>query len=191
MTIFQTVIAEVERRIAAGELSLAGHSSAPELAGKVATSLSELLSRRSQAVEKVVSFVEEQSTEFIWDPELDMEDVPVMQMKEDFPVARNENFGDDVNKSFSAVHIPIDIYEGGINILNDMKWSHEMDGVFLENSRKDPSVNWQYFASSGGWLRQWPAKQCRRDPDLYDARMEPWYLQGLSAPKHLLILIDT
>ena len=153
--------------------------------------MSELLSRRSQSVERVVKYVEDVSTQVTWDPTLDLDEVSIVQMKDNFDVIRNENFGDDVNKSFSAVHIPIDIYEGGIDILNDMQWSREMDDVFYNNSRIDRGVNWQYFASTSGWLRQWPARQCHRDPDLYDARMEPWYLQGLAAPKHLLILIDT
>lgn len=41
-------------------------------------------------------------------------------------------------------------------MLNDIRWSEALDTTFKENFRKDPSLTWQYFASSDGFMRLYP-----------------------------------
>ncbi|XP_022299526.2 voltage-dependent calcium channel subunit alpha-2/delta-2-like isoform X4 [Crassostrea virginica] len=105
----------------------------------------------------------------------------------------NEKFKQDVNASVSSVHIPVEIYDKDPEILNALKWSHDLDEVFRENYESDKEILWQYFGSQTGFMRSFPASQWRYtgDVDLYDVRRRPWYTQGSSSPKDMLILIDT
>lgn len=41
-------------------------------------------------------------------------------------------------------------------MLNDIRWSEALDATFKENFSKDSSLNWQYFASSDGFMRLYP-----------------------------------
>lgn len=82
-----------------------------------------------------------------------------------------------VNTNYSAVHVPSNVYErcksqlnrgmGGnhlIKILNisarevikGIKWSESLDNIFKSNYEGDPTLSWQYFGSSTGFMRQYP-----------------------------------
>jgi hypothetical protein len=55
-----------------------------------------------------------------------------------------------------------------------------------DNYERDPSLSWQYFGSSTGFLRQYPAIKWltyEDDPDMYDARMRDWYIKSAASPK--------
>jgi len=39
-----------------------------------------------------------------------------------------------------------------------IKWSENLDSIFTNNYRMDPSLSWQYFGSSFGFMRQYPGK---------------------------------
>ncbi|XP_056000788.1 voltage-dependent calcium channel subunit alpha-2/delta-2-like isoform X3 [Ostrea edulis] len=105
----------------------------------------------------------------------------------------NEKFRQSVNTTVSSVHIPVEIYEKDPDILNALMWSHELDKVFTENYEDDKEILWQYFGSQTGFMRSFPASLWKMtdDVDLYDVRRRPWYTQGSSSPKDMLILIDT
>uniref|UniRef100_A0A8C7XN47 Calcium channel, voltage-dependent, alpha 2/delta subunit 2b n=1 Tax=Oryzias sinensis TaxID=183150 RepID=A0A8C7XN47_9TELE len=100
------------------------------------------------------------------------------------------NFKNNVNYSYTAVQIPTDIYKGVI--LNELNWTQALEKVFMENSREDPSLLWQAFGSATGVTRYYPATPWKTPDkiDLYDVRRRPWYIQGASSPKDMVILVD-
>ncbi|CAG5980684.1 unnamed protein product [Menidia menidia] len=114
------------------------------------------------------------------------------------------NFKNNVNYSYTAVQIPTDIYKGGNFcclpffsplapvILNELNWTQALEKVFMENSREDPSLLWQAFGSATGVTRYYPATPWKTPDkiDLYDVRRRPWYIQGASSPKDMVILVD-
>ncbi|KAJ9593094.1 hypothetical protein L9F63_027664, partial [Diploptera punctata] len=96
-----------------------------------------------------------------------------------------------VNTSYSAVHVPTNVYDQAPDILKAIKWSENLDEIFTRNYQDDPSLSWQYFGSSSGFMRQYPAMQWRNDTvDLYDCRTRSWYIEAAASPKDMLILVD-
>lgn len=37
-----------------------------------------------------------------------------------------------------------------------IKWSQDLDRIFIHNYRGDPFLSWQYFGSASGFMRQFP-----------------------------------
>eukprot|EP00102_Acyrthosiphon_pisum_P023352 XP_016660562.1 PREDICTED: voltage-dependent calcium channel subunit alpha-2/delta-3-like [Acyrthosiphon pisum] len=66
----------------------------------------------------------------------------------------------------------------------------KMDEVFLQNYRSDPSVSWQYFGSTAGCMRHYPAIRWSAKPSVFDTRLRPWYIQPASCSKDVVILLD-
>uniref|UniRef100_A0A8C1XTK4 Calcium channel, voltage-dependent, alpha 2/delta subunit 2b n=1 Tax=Cyprinus carpio TaxID=7962 RepID=A0A8C1XTK4_CYPCA len=120
----------------------------------------------------------------------DFEDQTQMSLKLEF--VYDPNFKNHVNYSHTAVQIPTDIYKGAPVILNELNWTQALERVFIENSRDDPSLLWQAFGSATGVTRYYPAAPWRAPDkiDLYDVRRRPWYIQGASSPKDMVILVD-
>ncbi|CAH6777757.1 Cacna2d2 [Phodopus roborovskii] len=102
------------------------------------------------------------------------------------------NFKNKVNYSYTAVQIPTDIYKGSTVILNELNWTEALENVFIENRRQDPTLLWQVFGSATGVTRYYPATPWRapKKIDLYDVRRRPWYIQGASSPKDMVIIVD-
>ena len=122
--------------------------------------------------------------------------------------------------------------------MNGILWSEQLDRIFMTNYESDPSLTWQYFGSSTGFMRQYPGMsdipaarqylcivrmpmmfvvkpqmclinllgfylldkkkkiatkwgQGEWEPDLFDCRLRPWYLQAAASPKDMIILVDT
>merc|ERR1712079_538948 len=109
--------------------------------------------------------------------------------------ANNHFDGIPVNTSFSTVHVPTNVFDGEPKVINAIDWSRKLDETFKDNYEKDPSLSWQYFGSSTGFLRQYPAmkwlEDSEADPDMYDARMRDWYIKAAASPKDIVILLDT
>ena len=84
-------------------------------------------------------------------------------------LTESEKFGDYVNLSVSSVHVPANVYDRAKDVIKAIKWSEMLDNIFDSNYKRDPSLFWQYFCSSSGFLRQFPATKWKMDPvDLYD-----------------------
>jgi len=106
----------------------------------------------------------------------------------------NKHFsGIPVNTTYSSVHVPTNVYDGEPKVINAIDWSKLLDDTFKDNYERDPSLSWQYFGSSTGFLRQYPAMKWlmyEDDPDMYDARMRDWYIKTAASPKDIIILLD-
>lgn len=95
-------------------------------------------------------------------------------------------------------------------VIRDIYWSEELDKTFRNNYKHDPTLSWQYFGSSTGFMRQFPGNQNKKpiwipfhrihvfpamvwsqEPiDLFDCRMRSWYIEAASSPKDIVILVD-
>jgi len=94
-------------------------------------------------------------------------------------LTKNDHFyGLSVNTDYSAVYLPTILFEKRMsctfNCFYDplskliiftvhhvqipLQWSEKLDEVFLQNYRSDPSLSWQYFGSTAGFMRHYPGK---------------------------------
>ncbi|CAG7726119.1 unnamed protein product [Allacma fusca] len=84
----------------------------------------------------------------------------VQQMNDSLPnyvkLVDNAHFGEMVNLNLSTVHVPTSIYDQDENILEAIFWSKDLDVAFTSNYKSYPTLSWQYFGSSTGFLRQFP-----------------------------------
>lgn len=48
------------------------------------------------------------------------------------------------------------------DVIKDIQWSQELDSIFISNYQKDPTLSWQFFGSSTGFMRQFPGMQMNR-----------------------------
>uniref|UniRef100_A0A8D8RY65 Voltage-dependent calcium channel subunit alpha-2/delta-3 n=1 Tax=Cacopsylla melanoneura TaxID=428564 RepID=A0A8D8RY65_9HEMI len=100
-----------------------------------------------------------------------------------------------VNTSFSSVLLPQAMTKDpDEKVLNALKWSEHLDPVFLNNYETDPSLSWQYFGSTLGFLRRYPAMKWPVDgssQDLHDFRSAAWFVEAATSPKDIVILLDT
>lgn len=117
-------------------------------------------------------------------------ETPIRYLK----LSKHPNFDVLINTEESAVHVPVHIYPGDPQVINGIAWSDQLTKVFRDNFVRNPKLTNQYFASQLGFLRLFPAQKwqiARTDPDLYDARMRPWYVAGASSRKDVVILVDS
>ncbi|RVE51074.1 hypothetical protein evm_004217 [Chilo suppressalis] len=102
-----------------------------------------------------------------------------------------------VNASYSAVLMPpyIDTDDGEVQ--NQIAWSEHLDPLFVNNYEIDPTLSWQYYASSTGFMRRYPAMSWPPEDgyshharDFYDFRSSNWFVEAATSPKDLVILLD-
>ncbi|XP_043934124.1 voltage-dependent calcium channel subunit alpha-2/delta-2 [Protopterus annectens] len=184
------------------------------LVREVAGSIKELLSKKVYALQRLANAAEKFQKAHRWQDNIREEDIIYYDSKaeaekpeepEDEEGERDRanplklefvndvNFKAKVNYSYSAVQIPTDIYKGSTIILNELNWTEALENVFIENRKEDPSLLWQVFGSATGVTRYYPAtpwKEPSNKIDLYDVRRRPWYIQGASSPKDMVILVD-
>lgn len=43
--------------------------------------------------------------------------------------------------------------------MNAIQWSENLDPLFINNYEGDPSLSWQFFGSSSGFLRRYPGEK--------------------------------
>lgn len=146
----------------------------------------------------------------LYDPRTD----PVRANSTPMELSAHPNFESvKVNTYHSAIHVPINVFDAGTEVVNHVKWSEGLTQTFRNNLAFDPNLSWQFFGSNTGFMRIWPAAKWRvpifvnkeppltptanpnmmkndEDLDLYDARMRSWFIQGASSPKDMIILLD-
>ncbi|KAM4588552.1 voltage-dependent calcium channel subunit alpha-2/delta-2a isoform 2-T2 [Odontesthes bonariensis] len=183
-----------------------------DLVERVARDISKLLNSKRKALEKLAREAEQLQKEHVWqdgvtenaisyydskadsdymedgEEEAPLETTSTMELE----FVDDPNFKNKVNYSSSAVQIPTDIYKGSPVILNELNWTQALERVFIENRRDDSSLRWQVFGSATGVTRYYPATPWRAPNkiDLYDVRRRPWYIQGASSPKDMVIIVD-
>ncbi|PSN31193.1 hypothetical protein C0J52_22419 [Blattella germanica] len=102
------------------------------------------------------------------------------------------------NKTYAPMYLTPDshFYDIPVNlsytepVLDTIKWSEALDDVFVHNYHSDPALSLQYFGSSYGLMRSYPAMKWRGDPDLFDCRNRYWYIEAATCTKDLVILMD-
>uniref|UniRef100_A0A8C1TBG4 Calcium channel, voltage-dependent, alpha 2/delta subunit 2a n=1 Tax=Cyprinus carpio TaxID=7962 RepID=A0A8C1TBG4_CYPCA len=183
-----------------------------QLVEKVSGDIAKLLNRKRKALERLAREAEDIQREHPWQDGIKENDIQYYDSKGDSDVSDDDdgenllqnpnslslefvddpNFKNKVNYSYTAVQIPTDIYKGSPTILNELNWTQSLERVFIENSREDPSLRWQVFGSATGVTRYYPATKWRAPNkiDLYDVRRRPWYIQGASSPKDMVIIVD-
>uniref|UniRef100_A0A665SX73 Calcium channel, voltage-dependent, alpha 2/delta subunit 2a n=1 Tax=Echeneis naucrates TaxID=173247 RepID=A0A665SX73_ECHNA len=166
-----------------------------DLVERVARDISKLLNSKRKALEKLAKEAEQLQKEHVWQDGMEdgEEETPIETTTSlELEFVDDPNFKNKVNYSSSAVQIPTDIYKGSPVILNELNWTQALERVFIENRREDSSLRWQVFGSATGVTRYYPATPWRAPNkiDLYDVRRRPWYIQGASSPKDMVIIVD-
>ncbi|KAF1391810.1 hypothetical protein PFLUV_G00045940 [Perca fluviatilis] len=183
-----------------------------DLVERVARDISKLLNSKRKALEKLAREAEQLQKEHVWQDGVTENDISYYDSKADSDYTEDgeeenpletstslelefvddPNFKNKVNYSSSAVQIPTDIYKGSPVILNELNWTQALERVFIENRKEDSSLRWQVFGSATGVTRYYPATPWRAPNkiDLYDVRRRPWYIQGASSPKDMVIIVD-
>ncbi|KAJ2948127.1 hypothetical protein O0L34_g9926 [Tuta absoluta] len=102
-----------------------------------------------------------------------------------------------VNTSYSAVLMPPYINVEDVEVQNQIAWSEHLDPIFVNNYEIDASLSWQYYASSSGFMRRYPAMSWPPEDgyshharDFYDFRSSNWFVEAATSPKDLVILLD-
>ncbi|XP_023705860.1 voltage-dependent calcium channel subunit alpha-2/delta-3 isoform X6 [Cryptotermes secundus] len=103
-----------------------------------------------------------------------------------------------VNTSLSSVLLPPEVRDSDPEVLNAIKWSEHLDPLFVNNYEMDPSLSWQYFGSTTGFLRRYPAikwppdySSARSGQELHDFRTSSWYIDSATSPKDVVVLLDS
>ncbi|KAF7258427.1 hypothetical protein EG68_04532 [Paragonimus skrjabini miyazakii] len=116
--------------------------------------------------------------------------------KQFLDVERNALFEDKyVSLNRSVAHVPTNVYDLSNATISVGNWTASLDSVFKENFAADPSLKWQYFGSSTGFLKyypgaMWDIQYDENRLDFFDCRSQPWYLSASSYTKEMLILVD-
>ncbi|XP_034388668.1 voltage-dependent calcium channel subunit alpha-2/delta-2a [Cyclopterus lumpus] len=183
-----------------------------DLVDRVARDIAKLLNSKRKALEKLAREAEQLQKEHVWQDGVTENAISYYDSKADSDYTEDgeeenplesatslelefvddPNFKNKVNYSSSAVQIPTDIYKGSPVILNELNWTQALERVFIENRKEDSSLRWQVFGSATGVTRYYPATPWKapKKIDLYDVRRRPWYIQGASSPKDMVIIVD-
>ncbi|XP_017878460.1 voltage-dependent calcium channel subunit alpha-2/delta-4 isoform X2 [Ceratina calcarata] len=110
-----------------------------------------------------------------------------------------------VNVSLSAVLLPAGVKDTDRDVASGIQWSEYLDLLFVNNYESDPSLSWQYYGATSGFLRRFPAiswppieqrsnggskTAARVVRDVYDFRISNWFVGAANSPKDLVILLD-
>ncbi|XP_055503827.1 voltage-dependent calcium channel subunit alpha-2/delta-2a isoform X2 [Leucoraja erinacea] len=184
-----------------------------KLVKRVAGDIEKLLDKKVEALKRLARAAEQFQKEHRWQDDIKERDVLYFDAKAgtsdgadkdddssdgeqinplQLEFVDDPNFKVKVNYSYMAVQIPTDIYKGSTVILNELNWTAALEDVFKRNREEDSSLLWQVFGSATGVTRYYPATPWGppNKIDLYDVRRRPWYIQGASSPKDMMIIMD-
>ncbi|KAF5282678.1 hypothetical protein FQA39_LY17510 [Lamprigera yunnana] len=118
------------------------------------------------------------------DPDIDM----YLPMNLDYDT---HFFNLSINTTHSSVHVPSNIYHRHDAAETAIRWSEILDEVFIQNYKADPALTWQYFGSSSGIMRHYPAMNWTiNDKGLFDCRIRTWFIEAATCTKDVVILLD-
>ncbi len=89
--------------------------------------------------------------------------------------------------------MPTNVYKQDLEINMTAYWSESsLDEEFQKNYDEDSELFWQYFCSSNGMFRRYPAAYwgVPAKNDFFDCRLQSWYIMAAASPKDVLILLD-
>uniref|UniRef100_A0A8C2Y3W3 VWFA domain-containing protein n=1 Tax=Capra hircus TaxID=9925 RepID=A0A8C2Y3W3_CAPHI len=159
-----------------------------KLVEKVAGDIESLLDRKVQALKRLADAAENFQKAHRWQDNIKEEDIVYYDAKADAELddpesedvergskastlrldfVEDSNFKNKVNYSYTAVQIPTDIYKGC-----------ECAALLCL---------WDSLGKNTGVSTPWRAP---KKIDLYDVRRRPWYIQGASSPKDMVIIVD-
>ncbi|KZC05430.1 Voltage-dependent calcium channel subunit alpha-2/delta-4 [Dufourea novaeangliae] len=110
-----------------------------------------------------------------------------------------------VNVTLSTVLLPAGVKDDYREVAAGIQWSEYLDLLFVNNYESDPSLSWQYYGATSGFLRRFPAiswppfverasttngNANRIVRDVYDFRISNWFVGAANSPKDLAILVD-
>ncbi|XP_015836573.2 voltage-dependent calcium channel subunit alpha-2/delta-3 [Tribolium castaneum] len=96
-----------------------------------------------------------------------------------------------VDTSRSSVHVPTNIFDRHEEAAYAIQWSEKLDEIFVRNYNSDPALSWQYFGSTSGIMRHYPAKKWPNiEKDEFDCRVRTWYIEAATCTKDVIILVD-
>ncbi|XP_068702890.1 voltage-dependent calcium channel subunit alpha-2/delta-1-like isoform X2 [Montipora foliosa] len=158
-------------------------------------------SRKTRSLKKLVDRAEDDFCEYKYSKNLKISDIDYPNAKDldqylnktGVRLAYDSSFQTEISFNRSVVHVPTDVFDGAAEIVNGISWTSGLDEIFNANRHDDPTLSWQYFGSDKGFMRTYPARRWDSSPsqvDLFDARQRPWYIQGATSPKNVIILID-
>lgn len=58
------------------------------------------------------------------------------------------------------------------DVVKDIQWSQELDSIFISNYQKDPTLSWQFFGSSLGFMRQFPGTSSHLSSSFFERMKE-------------------
>jgi voltage-dependent calcium channel alpha-2/delta-3 len=103
-------------------------------------------------------------------------------------------FKQKVSDEESIVKISDEIPRNHKETINTVVYTKKLDQVFKYNRKHDKSLRWQYFGSSKGLIRLYPAREWDTNfagfYNDYDPRVRNWYIAATSGPKDVIIIID-
>ncbi|CAH3179392.1 unnamed protein product [Porites evermanni] len=168
---------------------------------RMKTEMENFFSSKTSSLKKLVEKAEDSYCKYKYNKNLQLGNIDYPNAKDlekylntsGLRLEHSTTFQSEVSFNKSMIHVPTDVYDGAAEIVNGIQWTSSLDGVFDRNSHDDPTSSWQYFGSDKGFMRVYPAKPWDTSPsqvDLFDARRRPWYIQGATSPKNVIILID-
>ncbi|XP_043272509.1 voltage-dependent calcium channel subunit alpha-2/delta-3 isoform X2 [Venturia canescens] len=108
-----------------------------------------------------------------------------------------------VNINLSAVLLPAGVQDTDDQVAAGLLWSDYLNPIFVNNYESDPTLSWQYYGATSGFLRRFPAtawpprgkesrsKYSEENPEVFDFRMLDWFVGGATSPKDLAIVLDS